>query len=107
MDGFSVDLHELGDAVATLDKLGQELRAGSTLSYWMQPSEVGDQPLSDVLADLKDATTRAAELLEMNSSATSARLAETGRAYIALDEKHASVLNGFDGAARERPGRHD
>lgn len=107
MEGFSVDLRELSDAATIVGHLGRELRAGSTLSYWMEPSEVGDLPLAEVLADLKDATIRAAELLEKNSQVIAGRVADTEEAYRSLDEKYAAMLSDIRGAATERPGRRD
>jgi hypothetical protein len=100
VDGFSVDPQELIDAANVTGGFGRALRAGGTLSYAMRPGEVGDQLLAEAVADLQQATTRAANVLEKNSQEVSSRLASTEAEYRKLDHAQAALLDDLE------PGRH-
>ena len=97
MDGYQVDIAELGRVQNLVRGLGDAFAVGASTRYSINPSEVGNPELAAALGEFHDQSRRATDLLDSSMTETADRLRGTAATYRDQDQAFADLITGVDG----------
>jgi hypothetical protein len=97
MDGYQVDIGELGRVENLVRELGDAFAAGASTRYSINPSEVGNPELAAALDEFHNQSRRATDLLDSSMTETADRLRDTAITYRHRDQVFADLILGVDG----------
>ena len=97
MDGYQVDIGELGRVENLVRQLGEAFASGASIRYSINPSEAGNPELAAALAEFHDQSQQATDLLDSSMTETADRLRDTAVNYRDRDQALTDLVTGVDG----------